>query len=61
MITWTEGELCALGAATELRISTQRPDGTLRPPVPIWVVRAGDDIYVRLPRNRRSLVPARNR
>jgi hypothetical protein len=47
MSTWTQGELGALGAATELRISTHLPDGTLRPAVPIWVVRAGDDIYVR--------------
>ncbi len=47
MSTWTSGELDILGYATELRISTRRPDGTLRPPVPIWVVRAGDDIYVR--------------
>ena len=47
MSTWTEGELGALGAAPELRISTRRPDGTLRPAVPIWVVRAGDGIYVR--------------
>jgi hypothetical protein len=47
MNTWTEGELGALGAAAELRISARRPDGTLVPAVPIWVVRAGDDIYVR--------------
>jgi hypothetical protein len=47
MSTWTEGELGDLGAATELRISTRRPDGTLRPAVPIWVVRTGDGIYVR--------------
>ncbi len=47
MSTWTRNELDALAAATELRISTRRPDGTLRPAVPIWVVRAGDGIYVR--------------
>jgi hypothetical protein len=47
MTTWTSNQLDALGAATELRISTRRPDGTLRPAVPIWVVRAGDGIYVR--------------
>jgi hypothetical protein len=41
MSTWTSDELDALAAATELRISTRRPDGTLRPAVPIWVVRAG--------------------
>jgi hypothetical protein len=47
MSTWTEQELRAVGTATELRISTRRSGGTLRPPVPIWVVRAGDDLYVR--------------
>jgi hypothetical protein len=34
-------------AADELRIASQRRDGTLRTPVPIWVVRVGDDLYVR--------------
>jgi hypothetical protein len=47
MNTWTEEELRAVGTATELRISTRRCDGTLSPPVPIWVVRVGDGIYVR--------------
>jgi hypothetical protein len=47
MSTWTEEELRAVGTATELRISTRRRDGTLLPPVPIWVVRAGDNLYVR--------------
>ena len=47
MSTWTESELNAIAAATELRISTRRPDGTLHLAVPIWVVRAGDSIYVR--------------
>jgi hypothetical protein len=47
MSTWTTDELDVLAAANELRISTRRADGTLRPAVPIWVVRAGDGIYVR--------------
>jgi hypothetical protein len=47
MSTWTTDELDALAATTELQISTRRADGTLRPAVPIWVVRAGDGIYVR--------------
>jgi hypothetical protein len=47
MSTWTADELDTLAAATEPRISTRRADGTLRPAVPIWVVRAGDGIYVR--------------
>jgi len=47
MATWTSGELGTIGAADELRIAPRRRDGTLRPPVPIWVVRVGDDLYVR--------------
>jgi hypothetical protein len=44
---WTPEELHQLGAARELEIASSRPDGTLRPWVPIWVVRAGDQVYVR--------------
>ena len=40
MSTWTPEELDTPAAATELRISTWRADGTLRPAVPIWVVRS---------------------
>ena len=52
MSTWTERELEAIGGASELRISTRRPDGSLRNPITIWVVRDGDDIYVRGYRGR---------
>jgi hypothetical protein len=45
--TWTSDELNRIDAARELEIAPRRRDGTLRKPVPIWVVRAGDDIYVR--------------
>jgi hypothetical protein len=34
-------------AAEELEIASVRHDGTLRNPVTIWVVRHGDDVYVR--------------
>jgi hypothetical protein len=44
---WTDDELDRIEAAQELRIAPVRGDGTLRKPVPIWVVRAGDDLYVR--------------
>jgi hypothetical protein len=44
---WTTQELDAIGAADELQISSLRLDDTLRPYVTIWVVRVGDDIYVR--------------
>ncbi|MEZ4496891.1 MAG: DUF2255 family protein [Thermomicrobiales bacterium] len=42
----------AIGGASELRISTRRADGSLRNPITIWVVRDGDDIYVRGYRGR---------
>ena len=47
MATWTSDELSRIGAAEELQIAARRGDGTLRPPVIIWVVRDGDDVYVR--------------
>jgi hypothetical protein len=46
-MSWTTGELDAIGAADELAIATRRGDGTLRPFVTIWVVRDGDELYVR--------------
>jgi hypothetical protein len=47
MTTWTADELDRIGAATELQLASTRPDGTLRPYVTMWAVRAGDDLYVR--------------
>ena len=47
MTPWTSDELDRIGAAEELRIAALRRDGTLRKPVTIWVVRVGDDLYVR--------------
>jgi len=47
MVTWTEEELGRIGDADELEIAPVRRDGTVRAPRPIWVVRAGDDLYVR--------------
>jgi hypothetical protein len=47
MAAWTSDELSKIGAAEELRIASVRRDGTLRTPVTIWVVRHGDDLYVR--------------
>jgi hypothetical protein len=47
MATWTTDELDAIGGADELRLAALRADGTLRNPVTIWVVRVGDDLYVR--------------
>ena len=52
MADWTTEELDTIGAADELEIAARRPDGTLRPYVTIWVVRVGDDLYVRSYRGR---------
>lgn len=47
MANWTPQQLDRIGSAEELQIASRRSDGTLRPFVTIWVVRVGDDIYVR--------------
>ncbi len=52
MTTWTSDELSRIAAADELEIAPLRGDGTLRRPVPIWVVRHDDDLYVRSYRGR---------
>jgi len=52
MTTWTKDELTKIGEAEELEIAPLRRDGTLRKPVPIWVVRVGDDLFVRSWRGR---------
>jgi hypothetical protein len=44
---WSESELAALGAASELQVASRRGDGTLRRYVTIWGVRVGDAVYVR--------------
>jgi hypothetical protein len=47
MTTWTNDELTRIGEAQELQLASARPDGTLRPYVTMWVVRGGDELYVR--------------
>jgi len=47
MSDWRPDELDKIGAADELQIAALRPDGTLRPFTTIWVVRVGDELYVR--------------
>ena len=54
MSKWTDNELSRIGAAEELEIALPRRDGTLRNPVTIWVVRHGDDLYVRSVNGRTS-------
>jgi hypothetical protein len=47
MTAWTEEELGRIGEAQELQLASERPDGTLRPYVTMWVVRVDDELYVR--------------
>ncbi len=47
MTLWTSDELTKIGAAEELQLASVRADGILRPYVTVWVVRAGDDLYIR--------------
>ena len=44
---WTTDELERLGGAEELRVASLRQDGTQRPYVRVWVVRAGEHLYIR--------------
>ena len=54
MRAWTSVELNKIGAAEELEIASLRREDALRKPVTIWVVRLGDDIYVRSVNGRTS-------
>jgi hypothetical protein len=54
MTAWTGDELDRIGSAQELQIASLRRDGTLRNPVITWVVRYGDDLYVRSFKGRTS-------
>ena len=54
MTAWTSNELNKIGTAEELEITSLRSDGTLRKPVIIWVVRRGDELYVRSVNGRTS-------
>ena len=47
MSGWTRDELARIGRTDELRIASRRADGSLRQFITIWVVREGDDLYVR--------------
>ena len=44
---WTPGELDRIGRVDELELASERRNGSLRDPVTMWVVRDGDDLYVR--------------
>jgi hypothetical protein len=51
---WTSDELSKIEAAEELQIAPLRQDGSWRKPVTIWVVRSGNDLYVRSVNGRTS-------
>ena len=54
MTAWTNDELTRIASADELQIAPRRRDGTLRNPRTIWVVRVGDDLYIRSVNGRTS-------
>ncbi len=54
MSSWTRDELDKIEGAEELKLASVRRDGALRRPVTMWVVRHGDDLYVRSVNGRRS-------
>jgi hypothetical protein len=47
MSAWTSDELRRIEQAEELEIAGRKPDNTLRKSTTIWVVRVGDELYVR--------------
>ncbi len=54
MSRWTRNQLDRIDAAQELTLASVRGDGTLRRPVAMWVVRGGEDVYVRSVHGRGS-------
>ncbi len=47
MTQWTSDQLDKVGRAEEAQIASVGSDGKLRKPVTVWVVRHGEDLYVR--------------
>lgn len=54
MTTWTTEELDKIDAADELEIMSRRSDDSWGSRRTIWVVRVGDELYVRSVKGRRS-------
>jgi hypothetical protein len=52
MTQWKGEQLDKLGTAEEVQIASMRGDGTLRKLVTVWVVRHGEDLYVRSVKGR---------
>jgi hypothetical protein len=47
MTNWNDSDLEKIAEAEELDLQSERADGSLRDSVTMWVVRAGEDVYVR--------------
>jgi hypothetical protein len=47
MSAWTADELATIGATADFEVAPVRSDGTSRPRTTIWVVRVGDELFVR--------------
>jgi hypothetical protein len=54
MTQWKSDQLDKIGRAEEVQIESVRRDGALSKPVTVWVVRHGDDLYVRSVRGRKA-------
>jgi len=52
--TWTSEQLEVFGNAEEIGILTQRPDGTMRAAVSIWIVSVDGELFVRSSHGRES-------
>ena len=52
MTQWTSDQLDRVARAEEVQIASVRGDGVLSKPVTVWVVRDGDEIFVRSVRGR---------
>jgi hypothetical protein len=46
-VAWTREELDAIGGTGEIDIAAVGPDGAVGRATTIWIVRVGDDLYVR--------------
>jgi hypothetical protein len=47
LTAWTNEELAEIAGANELTVAPLRKDGTVQSPRIVWVVRRGDDVYIR--------------
>jgi hypothetical protein len=47
MKAWTVDELDRIGGSDEIELASKRADGSARSYLPIWVVRVGDELFIR--------------